>query len=312
MKAPIIFIHYSDSLYLGSCLEMAKYSNPSKQIILIGDESNKKYEKQIGIKHVMFDDYISTEDLREFDEVFQFIAGTEFEKKTYGKKWTIFNFKKWFVLNSFLKQNGYTNGFWTFDSDVMIVTDLEKIEKEFDNIDYTIGNSMLQFSGYCRDISFTENFKNHILGLFKNEDYVNEQKQIMKENPTWGFTMMRAFESYHHWNNSKIEPIFNVSKDFVGVLFCNYLLPHEDKYEPYCNSTPELFKLFLSNNSLFFKKGEGFKKIGVLNTSWMNPYAIQKLCLNLKKTQLTNDYKVFSMEVTIFFKIVSKLKRIFI
>ena len=79
-EAPIIFIHYGDSAYLKYTLRLAVKFNPDKEVILLGDNKNKKYEK-IGVRHFYFNDYGAGEEINMFNKVFRFIAGAKHGKK---------------------------------------------------------------------------------------------------------------------------------------------------------------------------------------------------------------------------------------
>ena len=101
---PIIFIHYGVQDYMSYTLKAARLSNPNKRIILLGDESNIKIAHEYGVEHVLLEKYRQSDTIKEFEKVFQFIAGENhmngegFFKERGADYWTKFNFIKWFSL----------------------------------------------------------------------------------------------------------------------------------------------------------------------------------------------------------------------
>ena len=95
---PIIFIHYGNSPYLKYTLEAAKRTNPNKEIILLGDRSNKKYANNSNVTFYPFKDFRQSELISRFNSVYRHIAGEEHGRKN----WTYFVFLRWFIIYDFL------------------------------------------------------------------------------------------------------------------------------------------------------------------------------------------------------------------
>ena len=91
-NSPIIFIHYGYSKYLSYVFECAKISNPDAEIILIGDDANKKVAQN------QLEDFDFGEKLKLFDQVYKLIATPHFDVFKHGKDWNEFVFHKWFIL----------------------------------------------------------------------------------------------------------------------------------------------------------------------------------------------------------------------
>ena len=74
MGAPVLFIHYRLADYLRWTLECARFSNSGKQIVFLGDATNKQFAR--GVADFMdFDSLTGTQKELEFQRVFQVIQG---------------------------------------------------------------------------------------------------------------------------------------------------------------------------------------------------------------------------------------------
>lgn len=273
MNAPIIFIHYNDSKYMKYTLQSAVVNNPDKNVYLIGDSTNKHYEK-FGVIHHFFSDYLFGKDLEEFESVFQFIVGVQFNNSTYGEQWTRFNFRKWFVLSNFLKKNNI-NTFWTFDSDVLIIERLNPFENQFKNYDYTTCSGDLhQLFGYVRNSDLIKKFSKSVVDMFTDDNYLNEQRRIMQENPGWGLTMMRAFQRFRNRKGIKTLDIFNIPGIIPEILFLDYNrgLPSEIS-----RNSDGFVNIYFNKEGAFAGVSNGFYRIPLMNMSWMPDYLMSRL-----------------------------------
>mgnify|MGYP003292157105 CR=1 FL=1 len=126
---PIFFVHRGFNNMLYYSVGQVKSTNPDSQIYLLGDSDNKCLEK-LGIKHIMLSDYF--DGAQKFADCF---VNMSFNKADYE----LFCFQRWFVLNSFIKQEDITEPFVYLDSDVLIYSDLTKWANEnFNNYDITV------------------------------------------------------------------------------------------------------------------------------------------------------------------------------
>ena len=283
MSAPIIFIHYNDSKYLKYTLQSAVVKNPDKNVYLIGDSSNKHYEK-FGVIHHFFSDYLFGKDLEEFESVFQFIVGVEFNNSTYGEQWTRFNFRKWFVLANFLEDNEISN-FWIFDSDVLIIEPLKSFENHFAKYDFTTSSGDLyQLFGFVSSSKLIKKFSKSVIDMFRDDLYLEEQRRIMQENPNWGLTMMRAFQRFKKICDINAKYIFNQTEIVPGVLFLDY---HREGTARF-SKTRGLVSLFLNNKGLFVKVGEDYFRVPLMNMSWM-PHYLMRRVYNLTSKKIDEE-----------------------
>ena len=121
MNYPIIFIHKGNSSYLKKCVQQAKKSNPSSEIILIGDNNNQTIK---GIIHFNIDNF--SESATKFSSIYQHQSFNEYH-------FELFCYQRWFILNDFVKSQKI-KCFWYVDSDVLIFEDLEVYLKTINSV----------------------------------------------------------------------------------------------------------------------------------------------------------------------------------
>ena len=268
-NTPIIFIHFNDSGYLEYTLKSALKFNPDKRIILLGDKSNEYYKK-LGIEYYYFKDFEGSEEVKIFDKVYKFIAGSSQRKQP----WTKFVFKRWFYMYNFIKQNDIQS-FWTFDSDTLIFSDLSRYEKQFSETDCTSqcnGNCM---NGYIANQKVVKNYLDKINELFQRPDYLKKQQEEMKQNPDWAFTEMRAFATFEKENNPGV---FRLNKIINNETF-DECICQEDGMETEKKFGRTIKKLYFKNGKIYTKeKSSGnLIKINTLNMSWVPTLFIAKV-----------------------------------
>ncbi len=198
---PIIFIHYGNSDYLKYTLTFAKYYNPDKEIILLGDKKNKHFEK-IGIRHYMIEDFSSSPQIKEFHRVFKVVGRDDFEMrgKDNGKSaddkgifWLKFVFLKMFIMYNFVKQHDIQS-FWTFDTDNLVVGSLQELESELSAYDNTELNEGMSMHGLISNIEVLGKYINGINELFLDESYLQTQRnELLKLPRHYSYTEMRAY-----------------------------------------------------------------------------------------------------------------------
>lgn len=274
MNAPIIFSHYGDSKYLSFVFEIAKKYNPEKEIILLGDSYNKKYQKK-GIKHVFSEKYNFGNLISEFNIHYKFIKGNKFGKVNGVAEWTHFNFLKWFILYNYVNENDIQS-FWVFDSDVFIMKDLIWFEKLLSDIDYSIHvKRMHVMMGIVNDKETLKQFNYFVLELFQDKSYLEDQMDIMRKNPNWALTMMRFFDEFYKRKKFKVVPLFNNSVDFDEVSIVYNVFDIEG-YVVDVNNNPILF--YGDGPNIFINSlKKGYIKVPLFNTSWMKEYEKKKI-----------------------------------
>lgn len=116
MALPIFFVHTGNSYYLKYALKQARLFNPESEIILLGDESNNKYDF---LKHYHIKDYHKSAD--HFASVFKNFSTNSIE-------FELFCFQRWFIINEFIDKHkdefDFSNGFICLDSDVLLFCDV--------------------------------------------------------------------------------------------------------------------------------------------------------------------------------------------
>lgn len=176
---PIIFCHYGFSKYLPYVFQCAKISNPHKEIILLGDKSNKETAVSCGIKHFNLEDYDYGGELKTFDQSYRLITSQAFDSYKHGEDWNKFVFRKWFILYNFLVKHGIEK-FWHFDSDNMIFKDLSQVEHRYADIDFTEQSNGDCIKGYFGNLQMIHNYNQKILEVFSRQEFLKETEKMMK------------------------------------------------------------------------------------------------------------------------------------
>ena len=166
MPTPIIFCHYGNTEYLKYSLKCAKFNNPGCEIFLLGDQYNKIAAEKCGITHVFFNDLNYGNEIRLFDAIYKLIQGRLHEHMRGGRDWVKFVFKRWFFTYNFISRRN-TEAFWHFDSDNMILDDLERHKEKFRRYDCTEQCGGMCMNGYVtshergvgRGFSFGEEYE---------------------------------------------------------------------------------------------------------------------------------------------------------
>ena len=287
IKKPIIFCHYGNSPYLFYTLKQVKLSNPENRIILLGDEDNKKVAHKAKIEHCCFKDYDDSDEIKVFNQVYQHIAGFKHKKEF----WTNFVFKRWFYIHNFIKKNEI-NGFWHFDSDNMILSDLNKQEHKFKDFDCTEQCNGICMNGYISSYQVVNGYVNKINELFKDEAYLKKQKQDFIAHPDYAFTEMRAYKAYREQENinsvrlNKI--IDNESFDDCICMDHGY-----ERHESLLNNQ-YLKKIYFDAQGNFYCyhiESSQYVKMNSLNLSWV-PTSLFKLVYKTYKNNIDNRKKV--------------------
>jgi hypothetical protein len=311
MKTPLIFVHFGDTHYLKYVLKSAVRSG--NRTILIGDESNRKY-KNYGIDHYIFDDYLQNPSVHRLSEVYRRVGGTSFSEINAHKgarDWTKFNFQKWIVLEQFCKQNEL-HGFWTFDSDTLILSDLNQLNSHFEKFNYSTMNEHNQLQGKVNDISILTDFNKHAIELFESQSYLSGlMKNDFSENPTWGFTMMRVFKSLFEIKEYKTVRLKDVVIDGSTFDECICFPFQMETYES--ERGRALKTLYTDNSGNIFEKvadqPNGFLKLHSLNLSWVPDYHFDIVFKAFIRSETKNrSMKVIDFNRSLIEKISFKLR----
>ena len=298
-KTPIIFIHYGYSEYMKYTLKAAVRNNPDKDIILLGDQANS-HCTQFGVVHIPFKKFEYGEELNEFNKSFKLISGEKFEEKTAGEPWTKFNFKKWIYLYNFVRENK-PESLWTFDTDTILLESLSPLEDHYAQYDYTSYNNNNQLQGLINNFSVLKDFIHFTNSLFDDKDFIQKQLRDFKQNPDYGFTLMRSFKTFHEKGMSStvrlIEPVDD--KMFDEVMCAGHgMVTHKKTINGY---TPK--KLFFHNNGSIYVKqkdesGGRYFKLWGINLSWV-PLHIFRRVYKQNKTNGSDSDEIHADDLTV-------------
>ena len=265
---PIIFIHKGDSDYLQHTLKSAKIFNPNTRIILLGDESNKHYQEEIGIEYFSFSQ-CEGEESQKFDKNFKYIAGTQ---EGGGEWWVRFVFKRWFHLLNFVRSN-HIRRFWTFDSDNLILSNLEDQVSKFLEYDCTEQCNGWCINGLVNGLEVIKGYIDKINDLFLDTNYLDKQRREFINNPTWAFTEMRAYVEY-----KESVPFKSVSLNTIidGETFDECLCQQHDMEMEVEGGKK---KLYFENGNLYerYLPTQQLVKLNSINMSWLPTSFIKEI-----------------------------------
>lgn len=273
-RTPIVFIHYGDTPYLKYTLALAKKQNPDKTVFLLGDEKNKKYERQLGIRHIPFVKYERSREIQEFSKNFIYIGGAN-RQRPQDKRFEFFCHVRWFYLHEFMKEMSYQMC-WYFDSDTLILSPLSGEEKKFDAYDITEQSNGSNMKGIIR-LEQIANFTTTINMLFADGQYVHEQRKDIEKNPDYALSDMRAYMAF--------KKLYRPT-----TIMLNTVLENEAHDECICED--DGMEMEYSNRlkrkikKLYFRDGEVYEKDGAtgaliklrtINMSWVTTSLIEKV-----------------------------------
>jgi hypothetical protein len=220
-KAPIIFCHYGNSKYLPYVFECVAISNPDKEIILLGDDSNRAVATKYGINHIQFRDYDYGDDIELFDKIYQLITTGDFDSYKHGEDWNKFVFRKWFTLYNFLAKNSIES-FWHLDSDVMILSSLSELEENYKDLDCTEHERDACMKGFFANIEVVNRYNKKINEVFQRLDFLEGvKKEMVKLQSNSSFNEMSVYAIFRKEESIKTRPITDIINDsFLDNLIC--------------------------------------------------------------------------------------------
>lgn len=190
----IIFTHFGYSSYLEWTLRCARRTNPKVRCILIGDAENKDVASRCGFEHFDLNDFSSLKRSR-FNEVFKHVQGVQHVSVRNGRDWLRYVFERWFVVHEFIRREGVAD-FWHFDSDTMILEDLQKYKPALIFVDSTTQCNDSCLNGLIR-APVVDDYVKKIISLFEDVAFLAEQQaEFDTLHPGFAFTEMRAFLEY--------------------------------------------------------------------------------------------------------------------
>ena len=278
MEAPILFIHYGPAAYLRWTLECARFSNPGKQIVFLGDATNKQFARGVA-DFIEFDSLTGTQKELEFQRVFQVIQGDRhrFNKANGVEFWLKFVFRRWFLIEAFLEREGL-DAFWTFDSDTLVLGNLSEKEWRFSDFAATTQCKDQCLNGWVGSCSLVSRYTQSILDQFSDEAYLQAQRERLRVNAGLSFNEMDAFAEFRRRESVKT---WHGEKAIDGEIFDDALAfteSFEVAPEKVLGKTATK-RLWTDGESIFAKcKANGdFVRLLTCNMSWMPDYMWRRI-----------------------------------
>jgi hypothetical protein len=297
---PIIFSHYGNTSYLAYSLACARRTNPQTRLIFLGDESNFKVAKDNGWEHFNFSDFRSNFHPK-FESVFRHVQGKKHTHIKNGRDWLRYVFERWFFIEAFVSLNGI-NRFWHFDSDTMILKDLELFNQDLIDFEFTVQCGGTCLNGIVSSLVVSE-FCNHINNLFDDKHFINSQQlEFNTINPGWAFTEMRAFDDYKKGTSRKWIRILNYGNNMAfDDCICQ-----EHGFDMCTLGGGEYVKnIYSKNGELYGKQYDQEIKFVTLNLSWVKDYVFEWTLYSLNNNGYLKNVKCTPM-----LQLIGYLKRI--
>ena len=133
MSPPIIFLQQGAPAalaHLNCALLQARWWNPGREIVVIGDAECRAALVVPGVEFVAIEDFGSS--AGELREVYVHLSAN-------SVAFELFCLERWFVLRDFLRQR-QLESVWHFDSDVMVYEDLSSEDARIAGVDFTFTN----------------------------------------------------------------------------------------------------------------------------------------------------------------------------
>ena len=283
MQVPLIFCHFGNSYYLRYTFECAKLHNPNKEIILLGDEENNQVCETLGIRHYLFDNFASGVEIEKFNRVYRLIQGTQHVHKRGGRDWVNFVFKRWFYVYNFVLAKNIRQ-FWHFDSDNMIMCDLNEQEKKFRDYDCTEQCNGICMNGFIANTHVAKGYIEKINEIFQREEFLaSQQKEFDEIHPHYAFTEMRAYEIYK--SEEKINSI-KLNTIIDNESFDSCICESHDMETEHLKSGREIKKVYLNKDGRIFCyhiPSQRMIKMNSLNLSYVPDYICEQVLHHAKK-----------------------------
>ncbi len=265
----IFFTHYGFSSYLNYTLKLARKTNLNKRLIFLGDESNKLIAKKYGWEHYnMFLSKDLTPLHTRFNECYRDVQGASHISIRNGHNWLKFVFERWFFIYDYCVKNKI-NEFWHFDSDTLILKNLDQYSYLFQKYDFSTQCNNSCLNGII-SIDVVAEYCQLICELFEDLDFINNQQyEFDNANPHYAFTEMRAFEIFMRKTN-KIG--LHLGEVVNGEVFDDCIC-QDHGFDTFRLPTGELIKrIFSIAGRIYGYKNSNKIQFVTLNLSWVPSY----------------------------------------
>ncbi|MDF2633463.1 MAG: hypothetical protein K0R78_337 [Pelosinus sp.] len=200
MTYPVIFIHYGDCFYLEDTLQQAKKNNQNKDVILIGDDSNNKYDF---IQHINMD---NDELLDNFMKVYRHMNSNPYQ-------YEVICLARWFILRSFMMKYGVDHCYYQ-DSDVMLYKNINQEKNGNYEIAFCNVNGGSTFVNTLRAL---EDFCMFIIHYYTNEvkfrKLNNWHQQYLQSGDAGGVCDMTFIDFYRKEYSGKVYDLAQVHEE---------------------------------------------------------------------------------------------------
>ena len=276
--SPIIYIHYGPAHYLKWSLEAARRTNPEKQIVLLGDSSNRQFVGR-GVQFVDFETLAGGEKEQEFQKVFQVIQGERHRFSKHGgiEAWLKFVFRRWFLIESFLEHEG-GDAFWTFDSDTLILARLGTRENRFSDAEATTQCRGECLNGWIGSRALVSRYTRCMIELFQDPAYLEAQRERLRTHAGLAFNEMDAFAEFRLRESIKT---WHGEAPVAGEIFDDALAfskGFETSPEKVLGKTT-IKRLWTDGEAIFtrLKESGQFVRMLTCNMSWMPDYMWRRI-----------------------------------
>lgn len=271
MNAPIILCHYGNSGYLPYVLKALAHTNPEKEIILLGDDSNQWLNCIKGVEHLHFNAFEFGDELAVFNEVYQLVKGGTSGHMKKGRDWVNFVFKRWYYVYNFLNSRSVTN-FWHFDSDNMILDSLSRHEHKFKHHDFTEQCNGSCMNGYVSSPEFVRQYLNKINHLFQDNAYLDGLRTTFQDRTDHAFTEMAAYKAYRDQDSDHPVNPTRLNSVIDGSSFDDCICQeHGMKMESFL-AVKQIKLITCTDDGRFYcfpQDGSGSVRLNSINLSWV-------------------------------------------
>ena len=181
------------------------------------------------------------------------------------------------MIEAFLEREGL-DSFWTFDSDTILIANLEGAEARLNGFDCTVQCMGKCLNGWVGSRNLVRRYTDSIIAQFRDMPYLEKQKERLKCSPTLSFNEMDAFAEFRRREFVKT---WHGEKSIEGEIFDDALAfteGFEVAPEKVLGKTA-IKRLWTDGESIFAKsKANGdFVKLLTCNMSWMPDYMWRRI-----------------------------------
>ena len=189
---PLIFFHKGDSYYLQFTFNQILHTNQDSEIYLIGDESNRHYEK-LGIKHIDMSSCEKT--AKEFEKIYVHLSSMNgFVERIC--------FQRWMYIRDFVLNAGIEGRFVCLDSDVLVYDDITNYCNSYcKDVDVTLHGKYGPGCNMFKDVGILTKLVDTMFRYYSSpklvdglkDIYVNALEREGKPHNITDMTMIEAF-----------------------------------------------------------------------------------------------------------------------